>query len=265
MENKTQIFFSILVTSYNYEKFIGQTLNSIVNQTYKNYEVIIVDDGSKDNSVSIIKQYTEKFENFKLYQHENNENKGIVASIKLALSKAKGEYITFLESDDYWHADYLMEKEKYIQQNNKTVLLCNAIQTIGEKSADEYIEKITKILSNKSNTNKHFYYMYKYNIIPTLSCVCIKKSELEKCNLNPIISAWFDYWVYRQIVFDYPIDFINKKLTFWRIHKDSYNNKSEEDERNTFRLFKQKSNKLLQSKNPLKFMLFLVRKFFKNF
>ena len=73
--NKTNIrnfigykpFFSVVVASYNYERFLPQTLDSILAQTYKKYEVIIVDDGSKDNSVQLIKKYTEKYKNFHLY------------------------------------------------------------------------------------------------------------------------------------------------------------------------------------------------------
>ena len=88
---------SIIVTSYNYEKYIGKTLQSIVNQTYKNYEVIIVDDGSCDNSVEIIRQFTEKYSNFHLYFHEGHKNKGLTESLKLGISKATSDYIAFLE------------------------------------------------------------------------------------------------------------------------------------------------------------------------
>lgn len=253
---KDNIKFSIIVTSYNYEQYISKTLESLANQTYKNFEVIIVDDGSKDSSVEIIEQYTKKYENFHLIQHEQGENKGMIASIKLALENASGDYIAFCESDDYLSEDYLQEKFNYILNNENTVILANAIQTIGSNSADEYVAKVTTLFNDSKNDNKYFYYMYKYNIIPTLSSVCIKASVLRQCDFDAFVPAWFDYWVYRQITLNYNIDFINKKLTYWRIHKDSYNNNSEEDENKTFKMFLQISNQLLQKRYPIKFLSF---------
>lgn len=262
------IKFSIIVTSYNYEQYISKTLESLANQTYKNFEVIIVDDGSKDNSVEIIEQYTKKYENFHLFQHEQGENKGMIASVKLALENASGDYIAFCESDDYLSEDYLQEKFNYISNNENTVILANAIQTIGNTSADEYVKKVTDLFNDCRNKNKYFYYMYKYNIIPTLSSVCIKASVLRQCNFDAFVPAWFDYWIYRQITLNYNIDFIYKKLTYWRIHEDSLNSGLEDVENKMLQEFLKKSNKLLFNKYPLKILTFkflrIMGKIFNN-
>lgn len=91
---------SIITASYNYENYIKETIESVLNQTYTNWELIIVDDGSKDNSVEVIKSYCEKDSRIKLFQHEGGVNKGLAETIKLGISKAQGEWIAFLESDD---------------------------------------------------------------------------------------------------------------------------------------------------------------------
>ena len=82
------VFFSVIVASYNYEDYIRETLESLVNQTYKNFEVIVVDDGSSDNSVKVIREYEEKYPCVHLYQHPNGENRGLPETVLLGLTKA---------------------------------------------------------------------------------------------------------------------------------------------------------------------------------
>lgn len=74
---KEDITVSIIIPSFNYEKYITQTIESVINQTYTNWELIIVDDGSKDNSKEIIKDYCAKDNRIRLYTHENNQNLGL--------------------------------------------------------------------------------------------------------------------------------------------------------------------------------------------
>lgn len=97
------VFFSVIVASYNYQDYIRETLDSLVNQTYKNFEVIVVDDGSSDDSVQIIREYEKKYPFVHLYQHANGKNKGLPETLLLGLNKSKGEFIAFCESDDKWH------------------------------------------------------------------------------------------------------------------------------------------------------------------
>lgn len=108
---------SIVTASYNYARYIGETIESVINQTYKDWELIIVDNGSSDNSVEIIKSYCQKDNRIKLYQHENGVNKGLPETLKLGISKAGGEWISFLESDDKYMPNYLEEKIKVIDSN----------------------------------------------------------------------------------------------------------------------------------------------------
>lgn len=142
-------FVSVLVTSFNYEKFLHETLTSLANQTYKNFEVIIVDDGSSDGSVDIIKEYTSKYSNFYFYTHPNNENRGLVESMHLGLSKCKGEYVAFLESDDYWEENYLEVKADYIRKNEDVSILCNKIKTIGSPIRDKAVERYHSVFQKR--------------------------------------------------------------------------------------------------------------------
>ena len=105
--------FSIIIPVYNVEKYIDRCLKSIVEQNYKNYEVIIVNDGTKDNSVEIIEKYTKKNDNFKLY---NKENGGLSDARNYGLKYVTGDYLLFIDSDDYINKDLLNELNNLLQE-----------------------------------------------------------------------------------------------------------------------------------------------------
>ena len=88
---------SIITSSYNYEQYIEQSIESVIHQTYSNWELIIVDDGSIDNSVEIIKKYKDKDNRIKLYTHENNKNLGLIKTLELGIKNSTGDFIVFLE------------------------------------------------------------------------------------------------------------------------------------------------------------------------
>ena len=91
---------SVITASYNCENTIQETIESVISQTYKDWELIIVDDGSKDNSVNIIKKYCNEYDNIKLFTHADNKNKGLKHTLKLGISKASSKWIHFCECDD---------------------------------------------------------------------------------------------------------------------------------------------------------------------
>ena len=107
---------SILMPSYNSEKFISDTITSVLAQTYLNWELIIVDDCSADGTVSVITKFL-KEHRIKLYQSEKNTGTGITRN--KALSHAKGRFIAFLDSDDLWKPKKLEKQLDYMLSKNK--------------------------------------------------------------------------------------------------------------------------------------------------
>lgn len=97
---------TFVVTSFNYEKYVLKTLESIKNQTYENIEIIVVDDKSSDNSVEIVKKFAEKNKNLPIQLIEPPENKGQMAAIQTGLKNANGVFISFVDSDDILVKDY---------------------------------------------------------------------------------------------------------------------------------------------------------------
>ena len=109
---------SIITPAYNAEKYIKDTIESVIAQTYTNWEIIIVDDASKDNTVNIIKNYQLKDRRIKLISLEKNQ--GVANARNTAIKNAKGQYVAFLDADDVWEKEKLVVQIKFMQDNNVT-------------------------------------------------------------------------------------------------------------------------------------------------
>ena len=96
---------SVIIPVYNVEKYLVKCLDSLLNQEFSDYEIIVVNDGSPDNSQSIIDSYVERYP--KIVKSYIKENGGQGSARNLGISKAKGEYICFVDSDDFVESDFL--------------------------------------------------------------------------------------------------------------------------------------------------------------
>lgn len=121
---------SIITACYNSEKFIGETIRSVLSQTYTNWELIIVDDCSSDNSVTIIETFSHTNSSIKLIK--NTSNKGVAVARNTATKAAKGQYIAFLDSDDVWKPHKLQTQINFMVENNYNVCY-SSYELIDEK------------------------------------------------------------------------------------------------------------------------------------
>lgn len=113
---------SVIVPVYNVEKYVAKCLDSLLAQTLKEIEIIIVDDGSKDNSSEIIQRYAEKYPNIFVYRKENG---GLSDARNYGMKYAKGEYIGFVDSDDYVEPDMYELLYNKAKEENSVVVECN--------------------------------------------------------------------------------------------------------------------------------------------
>ncbi len=120
---------SIITPSYNSEKYIGETIKSVLNQSYKNWELIIVDDCSKDYSREIIVKFSEQYPNIKYVLLEKNS--GAAEARNVALKLAKGRFIAFLDSDDLW-APMKLEKQIYFMLKDNLPISFTSYDLIDE-------------------------------------------------------------------------------------------------------------------------------------
>ncbi|MBR6137619.1 MAG: glycosyltransferase [Bacilli bacterium] len=159
--------FSIVIPVYNVEDYIKECLDSIMNQTFKDYEVIVVNDGTKDNSMDIVKKYKVKT--------INQENGGLSAARNNGAKHAKGEYLLFIDSDDTIEPDLLKELNE--ATSDKPDLIRFQIQEYYEdKSKKEFKETGF----NTCKGEKAFSKICKYHFVENAWSYCIKRSYYEK-------------------------------------------------------------------------------------
>ncbi|NQY23204.1 MAG: glycosyltransferase family 2 protein [Campylobacteraceae bacterium] len=147
------MIFSVIIPCYNGEKTILRALKSVLNQTYKNFEIIIVDDGSKDNSKFILLKYLKNRD--VQYKYIYQENNGPSSARNKAVKSSKGKYLAFLDSDDEWHKEKLNIQYEQIKKFNAKFISCKytlkKFRDIKEFNIKKYTFK-DFLLSNRSST-----------------------------------------------------------------------------------------------------------------
>lgn len=213
---------SIILTSYNYEKYIEETISSVLNQTIDDWELIIIDDNSTDNSINIIMEFANKDSRIQVIR--NCENLGLKDSIKTALLAATGEWIAFLESDDLWEKYYLEKKLSIITKYPDVGFIYNNVKIFGSQAQiaeKKYYSLITQ--NNKRKFPQNMFYNFGYqNPVLTMSSVIVKKQFVENISFNTPIDKLLDWYLYIQIAQKTNFYYLNDKLTLWRQHEKSY-------------------------------------------
>lgn len=132
----TRVDLSIIVPVYNVEKYLKQCLDSLINQTLDNYEIIIINDGSTDSSADIINEYCSINRNIKII---NQKNSGLSAARNRGISEASGEYIAFIDSDDYICNDMMKVMLNHAKIYNLDLVVCNHEKVYDDSEKKEVV------------------------------------------------------------------------------------------------------------------------------
>jgi teichuronic acid biosynthesis glycosyltransferase TuaG len=175
---------SIITPMYNGEKFVGQTIESVLNQTYPKWEMIIIDDGSKDNGAQVVRQYASKDTRIQLLQQGNG---GSASARNNGIRQAKGQYICLLDADDTWNADFL-EKQLNLMREKNALLVYSSHTRIDENSK----EILSPFLVPEKITYK--------DLLKTCSISCLTgvydTEKFGKVYLREEMKSLRDDWVY---------------------------------------------------------------------
>lgn len=168
-----EIKVSVIVPVYNTEKFLRKCIESIINQTLKEKEIILINDGSTDNSNIICEEYSKKYPNE--IKYINNKNIGCSATRNLGISLAKGEYIAFVDSDDYIDKEMYQEMYEKAKKENLDVVICGI----------KYIYPITNkiIYSYPKNILRKYDYLKEKNRMANCYNKLYKREQIIKNNL----------------------------------------------------------------------------------
>lgn len=121
---------SIIIPVYNGEKYLIKCLNNVVEQTLRDIQIIVIDDGSTDNSLNIIKKYSKKYPNI---QYQTKKNEGQAVARNIGIEMAEGEFITFIDSDDYVEKDMLEKMYNNAIENNADIVVCDYVEELANK------------------------------------------------------------------------------------------------------------------------------------
>jgi glycosyltransferase involved in cell wall biosynthesis len=169
--DKSQPFISVIIPTYNREKYIKSTVDSVLAQTYKNYEIIVVDDGSKDSTKQILNQYGDKIRY--IYQ----VNAGVHTARNVGIKASKGDWIAFLDDDNIWLADKLQKQVDCINRTSVEVCYTNFEIFNEERRWPAYQDKDGKI--EKVITEPYAIFLYGAPPL-SISTLLAKKSLFEK-------------------------------------------------------------------------------------
>lgn len=208
MSHISQNHVSIITACYNSEKFISETIDSVLNQTYPNWEWIIVDDCSTDSSIKIIENY--KDDRIKLLKLK--KNMGTAIARNYGINQAKGRYISFIDSDDLWLPTALEERIKYLQENNESAVYTSY------KRVNEKLEPCLKDFSAEDNVNFNRLLL---NCPVFISTLIYDTNKIGKI-IFPDVCRREDYAMILNLSKKTIIRAINKPLVIYRIRYNSY-------------------------------------------
>jgi len=157
-KQKNNSLISIVVPVYNGEHYIEECINSIIKQDYNNIEILVINDGSIDSSVKIIEKMQKKDSRIKLI---NQKNSGVSCARNNGIKNAKGDYITFIDVDDYISSDYISYYYKLIKENNAEIALTPFPYKFNNESKNYISEEkndIVEVLSGEETALQMLYY-----------------------------------------------------------------------------------------------------------
>ncbi|MHC0439595.1 glycosyltransferase family 2 protein [Flavobacterium sp. 3-210] len=201
---------SIIVPTYNTEKFIRLTIESVQNQTYKNWEMILADDASTDKTVAIIEEFAQKDSRIKLFKSLENRGNGFARNN--ALEKATGKYIAYLDADDLWFPEKLEKQIEFLKTNNQYFTF-SFYDSIDEEGNDlnRRVES-----PNPLTYNELFFCNYVGNLTAIYDADYFGKIILETSQKRQDWRIWLT--ILKQIKIAKPVP---EPLAFYRIRKDS--------------------------------------------
>lgn len=206
---------SVIMPSYNHEKFISIAIGSVLNQTFTDFELIIIDDASKDRSKEIIKVYQERENRIHAIFHD--ENKGIAKTMNEGIEEAGGKFIASIASDDVWVKDKLKKQLKTLEKNEDLVVWSEGliIDAQGNHIGELFTQKHGA--SEKKKSGHIFEELLKGNFIFGSSRI-LKRENIGDIRYNERLRYLNDYQFAVDLARKYEYYFIPEPLAMYRLH-----------------------------------------------
>jgi len=202
---------SIIMNCHNGEKYLSTSLQSIIKQTYKNWELIFYDNKSSDNSKKIVKNL--KDNRIKLFS--SSKFITLYKARNLAVQKCKGKFITFLDTDDWWHKEKLKRQIEFFKKFKKTKILYSKFYIFDQETKKKKINT-ERIYSGQITKNL----MKNYNI--GILTTMVERNIFTKFRFSQKYNIIGDFDFFTRLSLEYPFNKIDKPLAYFRLHKKNY-------------------------------------------
>ena len=249
---------SVIMNCYNGERYLKESVLSVINQSYKNWELIFWDNISDDNSKKIIENFSDK----RIKYFYSKKFTGLYEARNLAIEKARGDYISFLDTDDFWQKDKLIKQVNFFEKNDGFEAVYSNYYVLNEAKNKKYVQHNVSLPSG-SITQRLLDY-YSVGILTTF----LKRGVFEKYKFNKNYSVIGDFDFFINLSQRSKIGSINENLAFYRIHESNFSIKNldlyikelenwikDNDENISNKGFSLKKQKILLKKLKVKFFL----------
>jgi glycosyltransferase involved in cell wall biosynthesis len=213
---------SVCIPAYNADKYISKTLSSVREQSFTDWELIVTEDGSKDNTEELVNEFKSDMQQRILYQrHENNQ--GLPATRNSCIKKAKGKYIALLDADDYWAPDHLQSIVTLLEQGNAEIVHSGSILFDEDLGRELSIRAPTPEQINEFPLSLYNHY---YIIQPSSAVIaCNVFDRIQYFDLKFKICDDMDFW-FRAARNDCRIVYSGEQTCYYRKHGNALSSRS---------------------------------------
>ncbi len=215
---------SVVIPAYNHQDYVETCLDSVLEDTYPNKEIVIINDGSKDDTERVIREWTEKNGSKIRVIFISRENRGLTASCNELIRESNGEYLAVLASDDFLLPGGIEKRYKYLSSNPRKLAVisdCIVVDNSGEKIYDSAFNDVAgvdkKLLGNDEDMKK---YMIIFGFVPG-PALMVKKSLYDEIGLYDESLAFEDWTFYLNTSAKNLLGFLDENLSAWRWHNDN--------------------------------------------
>lgn len=214
---------SVIIPSYNHEKFVGEAIQSVLNQTFQDFEIIITDDGSSDKTLEKIKGFSDS----RIRVFENDTNRGASYTSNRCILNATGKYIAMLSSDDSWHPNKLQKQVDYLENHRDVYAVFSKINWVDERSVqisnpNFYYHNVFEVKNRSQLEWLNLFFFFG-------NCLChpsslIRHTVYDEIGMfNPMLAILpdFDFWT--RLCLHYEIYILDEKLVNFRHFADETN------------------------------------------
>ena len=256
MKEENKPLVSVIMNCHNGQNFLTDAIQSIINQTYKNWELIFWDNFSTDESTKILSQFKDK----RIKYFKSKKFTSLYEARNLAIKNVKGEFISFLDTDDMWHKDRLEKHMNFFSKNKDYEIVYSNYYIYNESKKKKFI-KFKKALPS-GIIFKELLRNYTIGIVT----ICLRRSIFKESSFNDNFDIIGDFDLFLKLSENKKIGYMHDMLAVYRLHKSNLSKKKIDQYANELQTWVKANQDRKKYKGNLKYIKFYIIKLkFKSF